>query len=233
MASASGRTALEVKQLRSPNAERVNLVAALPDMGSVGGLVAEFLVDHLKIEPFAEISSYDKPFVLCNDGLIHEVPSVFKVYYSERASLVVMTGNSQPNETKELYELCERVLDLAAAVGRIGRVYTCGGYHREKIVGEPRVYGVSNNPKLFKELDKLGIREIGAEVSSITWFNGVILGVAKRRKIDAVGLYGELTDPAIPQPDSARAVLRALTTLLSLPQIERRELGEGGQAEGI
>ena len=225
MASASGRTALEVKQLRSPNAERVNLVAALPDMGSVGGLVAEFLVDHLKIEPFAEISSYD--------GLIHEVPSVFKVYYSERASLVVMTGNSRPNETKELYELCERVLDLAAAVGRIGRVYTCGGYHTEKIVGEPRVYGVSNNPKLFKELDKLGIREIGAEVSSITWFNGVILGVAKRRKFDAVGLYGELTDPAIPQPDSARAVLRALTPLLSLPQIERRELGEGGQAEGI
>lgn len=226
MTSASGKTVLEVKQLKRPKAERVNLVAALPDMGNVGALVAEFLIDHLGIRPFVEITSYYRPFVLCKDGLITEVPSVFRLYYSERASLVVMTGNTQPNDTRELYELCERVLDLAAAVGRLERVYTCGGYHREKIVGEPRVYGVSNNPELFKELDKLGIREIGPEVSSITWFNGVILGVARRRKIDAVGLYGELTDPAIPQPDAARAVLRALTTLLSLPQIEKIERGK-------
>jgi proteasome assembly chaperone (PAC2) family protein len=217
---------LEVRQLHSPRAEKINLVAALPDMGSVGGLVAEFLINHLAIKPFVEITSYDKPFVLCKDGLVAEIPSVFRLYYSDRASLVVMTGNSQPNDTRELYELCERSLDLAAAVGRLERVYTCGGYHREEIAGEPRVYGVSNNPVLFRELDKLGIREIGAEVSSITWFNGVILGVAKRRKIDALGLYGELIDPAIPQPDAARAVLRALTTLLSLPQIEKRERRE-------
>lgn len=191
-------------------------------MGNVGALVAEFLIDHLRIKPFIEITSYDKPFVLCKDGLITEVPPMFKLHYSERASLVVMAGNTQPDDTKDLYELCERVLDLAADVGKLGRVYTCGGYHRETIVGEPRVYGVSNNLELFKQLDKLGIREIGSDVSSIIWFNGVILGVAKRRKIDAVGLYGELTDPSIPQPDAAKAVLRALTTLLSLPQIEKR-----------
>lgn len=220
--SPSVDTVLEFKRLDTPKGRRVNLVAALPDMGSVGGLVAEFLVDHLRIKPFVEIISYDKPFVFCKDGLVTEAPSVYKLYHSEQASLVVMTGNSQPNDTKELYELCERSLDLAAGVGRLERVYTCGGYQREETVNEPRVYGVSNNPKLFKDLDKLGIREIGAEVSSITWFNGVILGVAKRRKIDAVGLYGELTDPTIPQPGAARAVLRALTTLLSLPQIEKR-----------
>ncbi len=113
---------MEVKQLHSPKAERVNVVAALPDMGYVGALVAEFLIDHLRIKPFVEMSSYDKPFVLCKDGLISEVQSMFRVYYAETASLVVMTGNSQPNDTKELYELCERVLDLAAAVGRLERV---------------------------------------------------------------------------------------------------------------
>ncbi len=198
-------------------------------MGSVGGLVAEFLVNYLAIKPFVEITSYDKPFVLCKDDLVTEIPSMFSLYYSDKASLVVMTGNSQPNDTRELYELCERSLDLAAAVGRLERVYTCGGYHRDEIVGGPKGYGGSNNPVLFRELDKLGIREIGAEVSSITWFNGVILGVAKRKKIDAIGLYGELNDPAIPQPEAAKAVLRALTTLLSLPQIEKRERREESQ----
>ena len=91
-------------------------------MGSVGGLVAEFLVDHLRIEPFVEITSYDKPFVLCKDGLVAEVPSTYRLYHSEEASLVVMTGNSQPNNTRELYELCTRALDLAGGVGRLDRV---------------------------------------------------------------------------------------------------------------
>ena len=190
--------------------------------------MSEFLVEHLKLKSFAEIVSFDKPFVLCRSGLISEVPSTYKLYYSDKANLVVMSGDSQPRSTGELYDLCNRILDLTSEVGQMQRVYTCGGYHREEIRGEPRVFGVSNNPDLFRELDKLGIREIGSEVSSITWFNGVILGVAKRRGIDGVGLYGELKNPEEPQPDAAKVVLKALTTLLSLPEIQReREEQEG------
>jgi len=214
---------MEVKHHYRPTSEKVSLVASLPDMGNVGALVGQFLVSHLRMtKPFAEIDSYDKPFVLCKDGLIAEVPSIYSFHFSEKANLVVMTGDSQPEERRELYDLCGAALDTAASVGRLQRVYTCGGYHREALHGEPKVYGVSNNPLIFQELDRLGIREIGSDVSSITWFNGVILGVAKRRGIDAVGLYGELTDPRVPQPDAANAVLRALTTLLSLPQIGRK-----------
>jgi uncharacterized protein len=214
---------LEIKRYDNPHAEKVRLVASLPDMGHVGGLVSEFLVEHLKLRSFAEIVSFDKPFVLCREGLISEIPSTYKLYFSDKANLVLLSGDSQPYNSIDLYELCNKVLDLASEVGSIERVYTCGGYHREEIMGEPKVFGVSNNPELFKELDELGIREIGSEVSSITWFNGVILGVAKRRSIDGVGLYGELTDPDVPQPAASRAVLKALTTLLSLPQIKERE----------
>jgi uncharacterized protein len=214
---------LEVKRYHSPHAEKVRLVASLPDMGQVGGLVTEFLVEHLKLRSFAEIVSFDKPFVLCRSGLISEIPSTYKLYYSEKASMVLMSGDSQPSHSAELYELCNKVLDLASEVGRVERVYTCGGYQREEIRAEAKVFGVSNNPELFKELDKLGIREIGSEVSSITWFNGVILGVAKRRGIDAIGLYGELMNPEEPAPDASKAVLKALTTLLSLPQIKERD----------
>lgn len=213
---------MQTKLYTSPKGKKVRLVASLPDMGQVGGLVAEFLIEHLKVSPFAEIISFDKPFVLCKDGLVSEVPSIYKLYFSEKASLVLMTGNGQPQETSSLYELCEKSLDLAEEVGKLERVYTCGGYHKDEILGEPKVYGVANNRELFKELDDLGIREIGSEVSSITWFNGVILGVAKRRNIEAVGLYGELTNPDVSQPKAANAVLKSLTTLLSLPQIKTR-----------
>jgi uncharacterized protein len=217
---------LEVKQYNSPKADRVRLVASLPDMGNVGALVAQSLVEHLKARPLAEITSYDRPFVFCKDGLIAEVPSVYKLYYSDTAKLIIMTGDSQPQDSRELYELCNRILDIAAQIGKLERVYTCGGYHREEIPGDPKVYGVTNNPELFEELDRLEIRGIGQEVSSITWFNGVILGVARRRNIDAIGLYGELTRPDIPQPGAAKAVLKSLATLLSLRQIKERRKEE-------
>jgi uncharacterized protein len=208
---------------KMPKARSVRLVAALPDMGQVGALVAQFLIEHLKLKPFGEIVSFDKPFVLCRDGLISEVPTTYKLCFSDKANLVVVTGDGQPSDTRELYDICNKVIEIASDIGKLERIYTCGGYHREEILGPAKVYGVSNMPELFRELDRLEIREIGSEVSSITWFNGVILGVAKRKNIEAIGLYGELTNPEQPQPDAAKAVLKALTALLSLPEIRAQK----------
>ena len=67
------------------------------------------------------------------------------------------------------------------------------------------------------------------EVSPITCFNAVILGASKRRKMDAVGLHGELTDPEMPQPETARAVLKVLNALLGLPQIEELKRKKGAK----
>ncbi|MGI0091513.1 MAG: PAC2 family protein [Nitrososphaerales archaeon] len=80
--------------------DRVRLVASLPDMGHVGGLVTQFLVEHLKLKSFAEIISFDKPFVLCEDGLISEIPSTYKLNYSDKAKTVFMSGDSQPQDPK-------------------------------------------------------------------------------------------------------------------------------------
>ena len=120
---------MEVKRYgNSPHSNtKVRLVASLPDMGQVGALVADFLVEHLKLKSFAEIVSFDKPFVLCKSGLISEIPSTYKIYYSDKANLVVVSGDSQPNSSGELYDLCNRILDLASEVGHLERVYTCGG----------------------------------------------------------------------------------------------------------
>ena len=211
---------METKFYQQPKAESVTLVASLPDMGQVGGLVPQYLVEHLGAEVFAEIQHQDKPYVLCKDGLISFVPSVYRFYFSPRGDLVIMTGSDQPQHSQELFALCHSVLEVAERAGRIKRVYTAGGYSRKQLTGEPRVYGVANMRHLFTELDRLGIREVGPEISTITWFNGLILGVALAKKIEAVGLYGEIDDPAVPQPRAARSVVKSLVTLLSLPQID-------------
>ena len=189
-------------------------------MGTVGGLVPKLLIEHLGAKLFAEIRTVDKPYVLCKDGLITHDPTVYRLYNSVKGHLVIATGDEQPSDVRTLYALCDSVLDVAGEVGKIKRVYTSGGYYRERLIGEPKVYGVANKRSLLTELDRLGIREIGSEISSITWFNGLILGAAARRGIDAVGLYGELDDPKIPQPRAANSVLKALVTMLSLPEID-------------
>ena len=76
---------------------------------------------------------------------------------------------------------------------------------------------------LIRELDRIGIRKMGPEINTITWFNGIILGVALERNLEGIGLYGEIDDPAVPQPRAARSVLKAIVTLLSLPQIDARK----------
>ena len=216
---------MEIKSYDRPKLGSLTLIASLPDMGRVGGLVPKFLVDHLKAKLFAEIYTYDKPYVLCKDGLISHFPTTYKMYYSKRGNLVIMTGDEQPKGVSELYELCNTVLDLTEKSGKIKRVYTAGGYLREN-VEEPRVFGLANMPNLLGELDRIGIREIGGEISSITWFNGLILGVSLKRKIEAIGLYGEIDNPDIPQPKAARSVLKAIVTLLSLPQIDAMKSGD-------
>ncbi len=211
---------MEIKFYEHPKFGHLTLLASLPDMGRVGGLVPKFLVDHLKAKLFAEIYTYDKPYVICKDGLISHFPTIYRLYYSRRGSLIIMTGEEQPQEVSALYDLCNTVLDVAGKCGKVDRVYTAGGYFREQLKGEPRVFGVANVPNLLQELDRVGIREIGSEISNITWFNGLVLGVSRTRNIDSIGLYGELDNPQVPQPQAAKAVVKALVTLLSLPQID-------------
>ena len=211
---------MDVKFYDHPKFDDLVLIASLPDMGRVGGLVPQFLIDHLGAKLFAEIHSYDKPYVLCKDGLIAHTPSIYRTYYSKRGPLIIMTGDGQPTDASELHALCNSVLDIVEKVGRIRRVYTTGGYSREYVVKEPRVFGVTNMPHLLRELDKLNIREMGPEINTITWFNGLLLGIALSKNIEGIGLFGEIDDPSVPQPRAARNVLKAITTLLSAPQIE-------------
>lgn len=211
---------MEIRYYERPRLKETTLIASLPDMGRVGGLVPQFLVDHLKATLFAEIHNYDKPYVYCKDGLISHHPSVYKIHYSRKGDLVIMTGDDQPQAASELYSLCNTVLDVAEETGKIKRVYTTGGYFREHLIREPRVYGVANMHHLLKELDRLGIREIGPEISTITWFNGLVLGTALKRNLEGIGLYGEIDDPNVPQPKAARSVLKAIVTLLSRPQVD-------------
>jgi proteasome assembly chaperone (PAC2) family protein len=205
------------------NTPEITVVASLPDMGRVGGIVSSFLAQSANGEQIAELTSTDKPWVSYSDYLVKSLFDTYKIYYDGRRKLLVLTGESQPQDPGELYDLCNKFLDFAQSIGRIRRLYGAGGYLREQLTGAPRVCGVVNKEELKTILSAAGIEPVGNEITTITWFNGVILGLAAERGIDAIGLFGEISETSVPQPLAAKSILSALSKLENL-EIDTRPL---------
>ncbi len=62
-------------------------------------------------------------------------------------------------------------------------------------------------------MTKFQIELIGKEIDSITWFNGLILGLASERKLDAIGLFGEISETTFPQPLAAKSIVNAFAKI--------------------
>jgi uncharacterized protein len=204
---------MKLNKLKDVKAGEFMVFASLPDMGRVGGLVSSFLSQHLKAEQVAEITSSDKPWVLYAGGVVKSASDVYKISYDKRHKLLVFTGESQPQDPGELHRLCNMLLDYVQSIGKVTRLYGAGGYLREQVTGAPRVCGVVNRPELKKVFAKAAIDPVGNEITSITWFNGLILGLAAERGIDAIGLFGEIAETTVPQPLAAKTIISAFSKL--------------------
>ncbi|HKX81566.1 MAG TPA: PAC2 family protein [Nitrososphaera sp.] len=214
---------MKLQILKSIRSDQITVVASLPDMGRVGGLVSAFLSQSLNAEQVAEIASSDKPWVTYADGVVSSANEVYRIFYDDRRRLLILTGESQPQDPGELYRLCNTFLDYAQSVGTVRRLYGAGGYLRENIVGAPRVCGVVNRPELKAVLAKAGIEPVGSEITTITWFNGIVLSQAADRKIEGIGLFGEISESNVPQPLAAKSILAALSRLEKL-ELDTRPL---------
>ncbi|MEW6604879.1 MAG: PAC2 family protein [Thermoproteota archaeon] len=204
---------IKVNKLKDIMASEFTLFASLPDMGRVGGLVSSFLSQHLKTEQMAEVVSSDKPWVSYADGVVKSASDIYRISYDRRHKLMIFTGESQPQDPGELHRLCSTLLDYAQSIGKVTRLYGAGGYLREQVTGAPRACGVVNRPELKKVLSKAGIELVGREITTITWFNGLVLGLAAERGIDAIGLFGEIAETNMPQPLAAKTIISAFSKL--------------------
>ncbi|MFQ5911114.1 MAG: PAC2 family protein, partial [Thermoplasmata archaeon] len=188
------------------------LVAALPDMGNVAGLVVGHLNQQLETQPIGEILSYPSQITYRKGVLTEARPYSFRASHKDR--VVTFTGTDHPAYPAELHELCEGVVDVAVKLGA-RRIFSVGASFRGQVEELPAVYGVVNRPELLEELKRAGVAALTGE-GAITGFNGLILGVAKERGIDGICLLGDIDDPIVPQPQTARAVLGMLRKLTGI-----------------
>ena len=121
------------------------------------------------------------------------------------------------------YELANCVLDVGERFG-VKRIYTCAAalshIHHTEI---PRVWGVATAREMVEDLKSFDL--VQKSNFQIAGLNGLLLGVAREREIEAVCLLGEVPMYAsrVQNPMAALAVVKVLAKMLNI-EIDTREL---------
>lgn len=199
------------------------LISSLPDMGRVGGLVSAHIAKKTLAKDATKIILSDRPWINQKDGLAEVIFDEYKILVDEKNSLVIFTGENQPQEPQAVFDLVNFVLDTVQKWGNIRLVISSGGYLPLQKVQGDAVYGIVTNPELLSMLKSHNVDLLPNDVKSITWFNGLVLGEAKNRNIDGIGLFGEIKDPESPQHGAAKNIINTIEKILKI-QINTDEL---------
>ncbi len=205
-----------------PKLNSPSMLAVWPGIGNVAIIAANYLRKQLDFKRLAEIepSHFFNPIgVVVKDNLVEapQFPQSRFYYWKNKkgaGDLILFIGDDQP--VTQNYELANTVLDVGLKF-QAKRIYTCAAalthiHHTER----SRVWGVGTNKGLTKELRQFDLIQGGN--LQIAGLNGLLLGVAKERKVDGVCLLGEVPMYAtrVQNPMAALSVLEALTMMLDI-----------------
>jgi len=193
------------------------MIAGWPGMGSVALGAVDYLQRKLKTVKFAEIDVDPLAIVdsvTVEDGLAAIAPTPKNVfYYTKNPDLIIFKGEAQlPGHEGIL--LLEEVLELASKF-KVSRIYTGAAFpipvsHKDL----PQVYMAVNKRSLKDQLARFGL--IPMESGYISGLNGLLLGFAEKKNIEAVCLLATMPQYAIslPNPKASLAVIDALQKIL-------------------
>jgi len=202
------------------NVELTNpvMIAGWPGMGSVALGVVDYLRKTLDAKPLAEMrldpmATVDS--VVVESGVASLPPGPRNtLYYTKNPDLIILEGEAQLAGPAGIV-LLNKVLDLAVKF-KVKAIYTGAAFplpisHKE----DPDVYGAVNKKSLAGIFAGLEIKAM--EEGHISGLNGLILGLAKERDIDAVCLLATMPQYAIslPNPKASGAIIETLEKILN------------------
>lgn len=192
------------------------LIEGLPGLGLVGKIATRYLIKKLDAKKFAYLYSPHFPyFVLVNKkGSVRLLRGTFYFLRNQSGGndLIFFTGDSQAQTIEGQYEISDCILDFAK-LHDVKMIVTVGGYRME-VKDKPKVIAAATNEELLNEalLARAVLSSMG---NPIVGTAGLILGLSRFKKIDALCLLGE-TRGYLPDPKAAKSVLEVLKTMLSL-----------------
>jgi hypothetical protein len=230
---------MAIKFYKEPKLESPDMVCGWPGIGRIGIVAVDYLRRVISAEEVGEIEPWDffEPRkVAIQDGLLKELEFPSNKFYYQRfgsKDLLLFIGEEQPAQGIGLYAVGEKayrmanlVLDVAEKFG-VRIIYTSGAavaqiHHSLK----PRVWAVPNSKDMLDEMRGLKNTFLMSQIegrqgqSAITGLNGLLLGVAKKRGMEAVCLMGEipyyLQASPWPYTKASISVLEALANILGL-----------------
>ncbi len=205
-----------VKELKQVQLRTPILIEGLPGLGLVGKIATRYLIRHLKAEKFAKLYSPHFPYyVLVNKrGNIRLLQATFYYWKNPNGEndLILFTGDSQAQTIEGQYEISDTIIEFARKQG-VKTIITLGGYRKE-VKAKPKVIAAATDPKLLKKaLEAEAI--LSPTGSPIVGTAGLILGLARFKKVSALCLLGE-TRGYIPDPKAAKSILEVLQKILSI-----------------
>ncbi len=185
------------------------LIEGLPGLGLVGKIALRYMVKQLKPQKVAYLYSPHFPyFVLVNKkGNVRLLRGVF--YYHKNPNgndLILFTGDSQSQTIEGQYEIADQILAFSEK-HNVKTIATIGGYRMEP-TEKPKVFIAATSQEILDKALNAGAI-LSTAGSPIVGTAGLILGLAKFKKIDALCLLGE-TRGYLPDPLSAKSVLEVL-----------------------
>jgi hypothetical protein len=224
---------------KEPKLENPVMVASWPGIGNIGIIAVDTLRNMLEAEELGEIEPWDFFYpkkALIRNGELKDLEFPSSKFYFRRTGekdLLFFIGEEQPAdggrtyaEGRKAYQMANLVIDVAQRFG-CQRVYTSGAavapiHHTTR----PKVWAVPNNKGLIDEVKRYENTILMSEIEgrggqgNITGLNGLLLGVARKRGIEAICLMGEipvyLQGFPFPYPRASKSVLEVLTAALGI-----------------
>jgi uncharacterized protein len=199
-----------IKELMQIEPNNPVLIEGLPGLGLVGKIALRYLIKQLKPQKIAYLYSPHFPyFVLVNKkGNVRLLRGAFYYYKNPNGpnDIVLFTGDSQSQTIEGQYEIADQILDFSEKHG-IKTIATIGGYRMEP-KEKPQVFIAATSQEILDKALQAGAT-LSTSGSPIVGTAGLILGLAKFKKISALCLLGE-TRGYLPDPLAAKSILEVL-----------------------
>ncbi len=208
---------IEIEVLSDMELKDPFLIEGLPGVGLVGKLAVDQLINELPSDAIRRVYSEHLPpaVSISDDGTASLASMTLHAVETDAVELLVLTGDSQAQETLGQYRLANAVLDLAEEFD-VQDVISLGGFGTGEQVDEYSVVGAVGDGSggLKDRLGEAGVRfDEESDLDTIIGISGVLVGMAPLRDIQSAGLLGN-TPGYYVDPASARVVLNVLQNSL-------------------
>ncbi|MGM5481139.1 MAG: PAC2 family protein [Nanobdellota archaeon] len=168
-------------------------IEGLPGIGNVGKVVIDTIIEKIAAKEIGTFESHNMPnSVFVNDNNLVQLPSI-QLYHAtiNNQDFLFLTGDAQPSQEQASYELAEELLSV---IGQFGgkKLITLGGIGLNEIPDDPGIFVTGNNKAFIKEFKEKGANpNVYGVVGPIVGISGLLLGLAKNRRMKSVALLGE------------------------------------------